>query len=56
MKYKNKLMLSLLLVANTGAYAEVENGGFETWSNSAPSGWTTIDTGIAVNENKISLS
>jgi hypothetical protein len=51
-KYKNKLMLSLLLVANTGAYAEVENGGFETWSNSAPSGWTTIDTGIAVNENK----
>jgi endonuclease I len=45
-------MLSLLLVANTGAYAEVENGGFETWSNSAPSGWTTIDTGIVVNENK----
>lgn len=52
MKYKNKLMLSLLLVANTGAYAEVDNGGFETWLNSAPSGWTTIDTGIAVNENK----
>jgi len=50
-KYKNKLMLCMLLLANTGVYAEVENGGFETWSNNLPSGWTTIDSGITISES-----
>ncbi|WP_252097614.1 endonuclease [Pseudoalteromonas sp. NBT06-2] len=52
MKYKNKLVLTLLVLVNSSVYADVDNGGFETWSNDLPSKWTTIDSGISVTENK----
>ncbi|MBE0348181.1 hypothetical protein PPEP_a3304 [Pseudoalteromonas peptidolytica F12-50-A1] len=30
------------------ATAQVQNGSFESWSGQAPSGWTTIDSGITL--------
>ena len=34
------------LCFSLNTYAQVENGNFETWTNSTPNGWTTIDSGI----------
>jgi len=50
--YKIKLVLGLLVLANTHAYADIKNGSFETWSNAVPSDWTTIDSGLSISENK----
>ncbi len=41
--------LSLGLVS-LSANAQVENGTFETWSNGTPSDWTTIDSGILLDQ------
>jgi len=42
-------ILGVLLIAVVGslsANAQIENGGFESWSGNSPDGWTTIDSGI----------
>ena len=52
MKNNNKIALSLCVLMSSNVYAEVKNGGFETWSNNSPSQWTTIDSGITVKENQ----
>ena len=30
--------------------AQIQNGGFESWSNNQPTDWTTIDSGISVDQ------
>lgn len=52
MNYKKQLSIILLtLMTSFSAVAEVSNGDFENWSNGAPDNWTTIDSGIVVNQN-----
>lgn len=52
MKNNNKtIAVALLALSSFFANADVTNGSFETWSNGAPTGWTTIDSGISVNQN-----
>ncbi|MBL4673803.1 MAG: endonuclease [Arenicella sp.] len=46
MTIKIFLFTAALAAASFNAAAQVENGSFETWSNGAPSDWTTIDSGI----------
>lgn len=49
---KNIFTLILLnLLISFSILAEVANGDFESWSGGAPVDWTTIDTGINVNQN-----
>jgi len=43
------VLLSLLLSFSVSA--EVANGDFESWSGGTPDDWTTIDSGIDVNQN-----
>ncbi|MEL0646353.1 endonuclease [Pseudoalteromonas agarivorans] len=47
-KYKTKLLSSALLLAALPTMANVANGGFEQWTGSTPSSWTTIDSGISL--------
>ena len=49
--FNNKSALALLALTSFWANADVANGSFETWSNGAPANWTTIDSGISVNQN-----
>jgi endonuclease I len=51
MNYKNNIAALLVGLASFSAGAEVANGSFETWSNGLPTNWTTIDSGISVNQN-----
>jgi hypothetical protein len=51
MNYKNNITAILLSISSCYAAAEVTNGSFETWSAGSPTGWTTIDSGISVNQN-----
>jgi endonuclease I len=52
MKMKMKMnVLIIALLATQLAYADVENGDFEGWSDSTPDGWTTIDSGISLSES-----
>lgn len=44
------LLWSTLLVSHL-ALANVENGEFENWSNGSPDSWSTIDSGISVNQS-----
>lgn len=44
-------LLLVPLLASQLAYANVENGTFEQWSSSTPDNWTTIDSGISLNES-----
>jgi len=47
------LLSSLSFIVN--ANAEVLNGNFETWSNTSPDNWTTIDSGISVSQNSTTI-
>lgn len=47
---KNSVLLGALLASQL-ALANVENGGFENWSDSTPDDWTTIDSGISLSES-----
>ncbi|WP_421419182.1 endonuclease [Pseudoalteromonas lipolytica] len=48
----NKIMLaSSLLCLASSAMANINNADFETWSAGAPSGWSTIDSGINLSSN-----
>ena len=49
--FTKKNALALLALTSFWANGEVTNGSFETWSNGAPTNWTTIDSGISVNQN-----
>ena len=51
MNYKNNIATLLLCAVSHYAIADVTNGSFETWSAGTPSGWSTIDSGISVNQN-----
>jgi endonuclease I len=51
MNYKNNIATLLLCAVSHYAVADVTNGSFETWSAGAPTGWSTIDSGISVNQN-----
>jgi len=52
MKNKNRVIwLLLATVATFSSRAEILNGDFESWSSGSPSDWTTIDSGINVNQN-----
>ena len=52
MNTKNKIAVILLaLFFSLNVFAEVENGDFESWTGGTPDGWTTIDSGINVNQN-----
>ncbi|MGL6159490.1 endonuclease [Microbulbifer sp.] len=44
-------MFLLLSVFSQWANAGVENGGFEHWAGGNPDDWTTIDSGISVNQS-----
>jgi len=51
MTYKTLLFTVVLAAASLNtATAQVENGSFENWSNGTPSGWTTIDSGILIDQ------
>ncbi|WP_308367187.1 MULTISPECIES: endonuclease [unclassified Microbulbifer] len=41
----------LLSVFSQWANADVANGDFENWTGGNPDGWTTIDSGISVNQS-----
>ncbi|RRS09552.1 MULTISPECIES: endonuclease [unclassified Pseudoalteromonas] len=47
-KYKHLLIGSCCSLLSLNATAQVQNGSFESWSGQAPSGWTTIDSGITL--------
>jgi len=51
MNYENNITAILLIISSCYTAAEVTNGSFETWSAGLPTGWTTIDSGINVNQN-----
>ena len=51
MNYKNNIAILLLFAVSNYAIADVTNGSFETWSAGSPTGWSTIDSGISVNQN-----
>lgn len=51
MKNIKKILLTLLISLSFITNANVLNGNFETWSNASPDNWTTIDSGISVNQN-----
>jgi endonuclease I len=51
MNYKNNIATLLLCTFSHYAVADVTNGSFETWSAGTPIGWSTIDSGISVNQN-----
>jgi len=51
MNYKNNIATLLLYAVSHYAIADVTNGSFETWSAGLPTGWTSIDSGISVNQN-----
>lgn len=50
MTLKTFLFSVALAAVSLNTAAQVENGTFETWSNGAPSGWTTIDSGILLDQ------
>jgi endonuclease I len=50
-KIHNKIAVVLIACMSFLANAEVSNGSFESWLNSKPTAWTTIDSGISVNQN-----
>lgn len=43
--------LTLCVLAASPAFAQVNNGEFENWTNGSPDGWTTIDSGINVSQS-----
>ncbi|MEJ6474954.1 endonuclease [Pseudoalteromonas piscicida] len=47
-KYKYLILGSCCALLSANLAAQVSNGGFENWSGQAPSGWTTIDSGITL--------
>ncbi len=56
MKTKNMFSLkSILLIGgvlfNLSVNADITNGDFEDWTGGVPDGWTTIDSGIDINQN-----
>ena len=55
MNYKNNIAAILLSLAGVAAsfntHADITNGDFESWTGGSPDGWTTIDSGISVNQN-----
>jgi endonuclease I len=51
MNYKNNIATLLLYAVSHYAVADVTNGSFETWLAGSPTGWSTIDSGISVNQN-----
>jgi endonuclease I len=51
MNYKNNIAALLLSAVSSYATADITNGSFETWSEGAPTGWSTIDSGISVSPN-----
>ena len=54
--YKNKLLLSALLLSSLPAMANVVNGNFEQWTGNTPQAWTVIDSGINVSANSAVVS
>jgi len=50
MNAKTLLFTLSLGLVSLSANAQVENGTFETWSNGSPSSWTTIDSGILLDQ------
>ena len=54
--YKNKLLLSTLLLSSLPAMANVVNGNFEQYSGNTPDAWTVIDSGINVSANSTVVS
>ena len=50
MKYNHLPALCLLTMMSGNVMAEVANGTFESWTNASPTSWTTIDSGISVNQ------
>ncbi len=49
LSYKQKLAFALsTAICSQYAAAQVSNGDFENWQQNQPTGWTTIDSGIAV--------
>lgn len=51
MNYKNNITAILLSISSCCALAEVTNGSFESWLSGSPVGWSTIDSGISVNQS-----
>ncbi|MBL4940856.1 MAG: endonuclease [Colwellia sp.] len=51
MNYKKNIAALLVSFISCYAVAEVTNGSFEAWSDGLPVDWTTIDSGISVNQN-----
>jgi len=55
LKHNKKLLLTLLSSLSFVANANVLNGNFEDWSNSGADHWTTVDSGISVNQNTTTI-
>ncbi|WP_461538583.1 endonuclease [Spongorhabdus nitratireducens] len=41
-----------MALASASAFAQIENGDFETWNSNTPAGWTTIDSGISLSPSE----
>jgi len=51
MNYKNNIAAILLgIAASFNTFADIANGDFESWTAGSPDSWTTIDSGINVNQ------
>ncbi|WP_299263699.1 endonuclease [uncultured Psychrosphaera sp.] len=49
-KITSLCLIGAMLTSNL-AFADVENGSFESWTGNVPNGWTTIDSGISLSES-----
>ena len=44
------------LLCSANAHAQIQNGSFENWEGNTPSGWSVIDSGIAVSRSNVPVT
>ncbi|MEZ8774795.1 endonuclease [Vibrio sp. 10N.247.310.17] len=44
------------LLCSVSAHAQMQNGSFESWEGNVPSGWSVIDSGIAVSHSNVPVN
>ncbi|PME27430.1 endonuclease I [Vibrio sp. 10N.286.55.E10] len=44
------------LLCSASAHAQMQNGSFENWEGNVPSGWSVIDSGIAVSPSSVPVN
>ncbi|CAK2620346.1 Endonuclease I [Vibrio crassostreae] len=46
----------IALLCSASAHAQMQNGSFESWEGNVPSGWSVIDSGIAVSPSSVPVN